>query len=184
MKQVKTIFIGTLMLVWIPCACTLAAEMTHPQGHEMPQKQEMKGADMEKMDHSKHQMDKGAMDHPMRAGENIRNTSVDGFTLAYHLIDMGGNMSSMKTEGPDKKRESHHLMIYVNDADGKPVGSAKVGFMIETSAGASQKVMSMPMGVGGYGANIDLSTAGTYKLMSKIAIGDKMIKDDFSYTVK
>jgi hypothetical protein len=169
MKRIKTTLIGILTFVSLTFTSSMAAEM--------------KGAEVEKMDHSKHQMDTGTTDHPMRAGDNIHNATVDGFTLAYHLIDMGGNVSSMQSEGPAKK-ETHHLMLYVNDPNGKPVGSAKVGFMIETSTGSHQKVMSMPMGVGGYGANIDLSTAGTYKLMSKIIIGDKTIKNDFSYTVK
>lgn len=173
-----------LMTVFLFFSVAIAGDMSSSEGHGKMMKEGSKA--MEKMDHSGHGAhgEMGSMGHADRAGDNIRNTTVDGYKLAYHLIDMREKMKAMKEQGHTHKMSSHHLMIYVNDPDGKPVGSAKAGFLVTAPNTPEQKVMGMAMGVGGYGGDLDFSTPGDYSVTSKIVIGDKTVKDSFTYSSK
>jgi hypothetical protein len=186
MKQVKTILVASLAGVVLTFSGAMAGDMSMPK---MPEKAMEhgggQGMGMEKMDHSMHGKDMGTMDHSAHMGENIRNATVDGYQLAYHMMDMKGKMTDMKSEGQaPMMKKTLHLMLYVNDPEGKPVAAAKVGYLVTGPNGSDQKMMCMAMGVGGYGANVDFSTAGDYTITSKIVVGDKTIKDNFTYTAK
>jgi hypothetical protein len=185
MKQVKTILVTSLAGVILTFSGAMAGDMSMPKMPEKAMEHGAQGMGMEKMDPSTPGKNMGAMDHSAHMGENIHNATVDGYQLAYHMIDMKGKMTDMKSEGQGSKmKKTLHLMLYVNDPEGKPVAAAKVGYLVTGPNGSDQKMMCMAMGVGGYGANVDFSTAGAYRIASKIVVGDKTLKDNFIYTAK
>jgi hypothetical protein len=128
------------------------------------------------------------MDHSGHMGMRIHESSVDGYMLAYHMIDNKAQMAKMKDMkgmkmGDMKDMKSHHLMAYLVDSDGKKVEGAKVGYMVTGPDGAEQKAMTMGM-KGGYGADVEFSLKGAYTIKMKAKIGDKKVIDSFTYDVK
>jgi len=120
-----------------------------------------------------------------RHGQKIREAKAEGYQFEYYLIDMKQMMGG-KTEmkGHDMaEMKSHHLMVYLKDADGKYVQGAKVGFWLTGPDGKDQKTMAMSMGEG-FGADIDLKAKGAYKIKTKAVVGDKTLVDEFTYNVK
>lgn len=184
MKQIKTLLITSMAAVFFTFSGAVAGNMSHPAGNEKAMDHGSHGKETGKMDHSTHGKEMGTMDHSTHMGQNIHNATVEGYQLAYHVLDMREKMKSMKSDGPAHQMMTHHLMVYVNDPAGNPVASAKAGYLVTGPNGADQKVMCMAMGVGGYGADVDFSSPGVYKLTSKIVAGDKTIKDSFDYTVQ
>lgn len=140
------------------------------------------------------QMEHGSMKgmeakgHPAEArhGQKIRDAKVEGYQFEYYLIDMKQTMSSQEAtemKGHDMaKMKSHHLMVYLKGPDGKYVQAGKVGFWLTGPDGKDQKTMAMAMG-GGFGADIDLTAKGTYKIKTKAVVGDKALEDAFAYNV-
>ena len=121
-------------------------------------------------------------------GREIRTAKVDGYTLTYRLIDMKQRMAMMKgMKGMDmSKMKSHHLMVFVTGPDGRAVTDAKVGFKVQGPAGAQvpeQRVMCMAMS-GGFGADVELGTKGTYSIKAKVVAGDTKLVDAFTYEVE
>ena len=115
-------------------------------------------------------------------GTEIRSAKADGYTFRYELIDLLADMKDH--QGHDmSKMKSHHLMVYVTDPAGKTVRQAKVGYLVTGPDKAEQKVMAMFM-EGGFGADIDLKAKGAYKVLAKVAAGDKTVKDEFTFAVK
>ncbi len=82
-----------------------------------------------------------------------------------------------------KMKMTHHLMVYVVDSNGKKVDKAKAGYMLTSPDGKNHKMMAMGM-KGGFGADIDLSAKGAYIVKTKIAAGDKKLRDKFTHEVK
>ena len=80
------------------------------------------------------------------------------------------------------KMKSHHLMVYITAPDGKPIGEAKVGYMVTGPAG-EQKTMAGAMN-GGFGADVDLKGKGAYKVVLKAVVGEKTLNDELTYTAK
>lgn len=114
-------------------------------------------------------------------GKLIRETDVTGYHLSYHLIELQAQSNDMKGMQHDMKQISaHHLMLYIQDAEGKSIGSAQVGFLIVGPDGSEQKIMAMEMG-DGYGANVNLSKPGDYAIKSKAVFADKKLLDEFTY---
>ena len=142
------------------------------------------------MDHSKMAAQE-TMDPGARKGQMIHQSSVDNYQLAYHNIDMKEHMESMKDMpgmAPMKdmdmsQMKSHHLMVYVVGADGKAVTDAKVGYMVTGPQGDVAKTMAMAM-IGGYGADVDFATKGTYEIKLKAVVGETQLLDKFTYEVK
>ena len=138
---------------------------------------------MDKHDHGK---GTGGIDHSAHTGENIHNSKKEGYTLAYHLIDMKAQMAAMKehaqAHGTEKMDMTHHLMVYLTDADGNQVKDAKVGYLVVNPDGTNQKLMCMHM-KGGFGSDINLKQKGTYTIKTKALSGDTKIMDQFSYKV-
>ena len=138
---------------------------------------------MDKHDHAKGTKE---VDHSAHSGENIHNAKKDGFTLAHHLIDMKAQMAAMKdnphTHDSGKMEMTHHLMVYLTDADGNPVKEAKVGYLVVNPDGTKQKLMCMHM-KGGFGSDINLTQKGTYTVTTKALSGDTKIMDQFFYKV-
>jgi hypothetical protein len=126
------------------------------------------------------------IDHSVHTGENIHNSKKEGYTLAYHLIDMKAQMAAMKEHAQShdsgKMDMTHHLMVYLTDANGNSVKDAKVGYLVVNPDGAKQKLMCMYM-KGGFGSDISLKQKGTYTIKTKALSGDIKIMDQFSYTV-
>ncbi len=137
------------------------------------------------MDHGK--MKGMKMEHGKGGGEMmgrpIHTSEVDGYTFTYRLIDMKKKMEMMKgmdMKGMDHgKMKSHHLMVFLTGPDGKPVTDAKVGFKV-AGAGVTQKTMCMGM-KGGFGADVDLPSTGTYTVKAKAVVGEKTLVDTFTY---
>ncbi|GAB6061955.1 hypothetical protein [Deferrisoma palaeochoriense] len=130
------------------------------------------------------------MDHSEHMGEDIRETKVNGYGLAYHLIDMKEKMEAMKgmkgmsMEKMDmSKMGTHHLMVYVMGPNGEKVTDAKAGYKIVGPDGTEQKAMCMAMN-GGFGADVNFKEKGTYTIKTKIVAGDTTLLDEFTYTVE
>lgn len=139
---------------------------------------------MDEHDHGKGTME---VDHSAHTGENIHNSKKEGFTFAYHLIDMKAQMAAMKdhqhAHDSEKMEMTHHLMVYLTDADGNPLKEAKVGYLVVNPDGSKQKLMCMHM-KGGFGSDINLTQKGTYTVTTKALSGDTKVMDQFSYKVK
>jgi hypothetical protein len=127
---------------------------------------------------------KSATDHSGHLGVIIHESEIDGYRFAFHLIDTQKGTEEMKDmEGSKKANMTHHLMVYVNDPDGRPVEGAKLGYLVEGPDGAKQKLMTMGM-QNAYGANVNFKNKGTYTVKTKFLAGDKKLLDRFSYEVK
>jgi hypothetical protein len=126
------------------------------------------------------------IDHSAHTGDNIHSSKKEGYTLAYHLIDMKAQMAAMKEHAQahdsGKMDITHHLMVYLTDANGNSVKDAKVGYLVVNPDGNKQKLMCMYM-KGGFGSDISLKQKGTYTIKTKALSGDIKVMDQFSYTV-
>jgi hypothetical protein len=128
-------------------------------------------------------------DHGHVMGQMIRHSTVDGYGFMYHVLDMAQRavmmkgMEGMEMPGMSKSPDiTNHLMVYINDAGGKPV-SGKIGFLITGPDGKEQKTLTMGMN-NGYGADVSFKEKGTYKIKTKAVIDGKTIQDEFSHEVK
>lgn len=111
----------------------------------------------------------------------IRETMVDNHHLVYHLIDMQAGKKDLEKMPP--MGNTHHLMVYIHSPDGQAVENARTGFLITSPDGEKQKAMAMAMS-GGYGADINLKTKGTYTISVKAVTGDADLRDSFEYEIK
>lgn len=127
-------------------------------------------------EHDMGQMDE--MDHSGHRGPNIRNSSVDGYSLAYHLIDLKEKMKDM--ENMPEMQATHHMMVYVVSPDGTPVAEAKVGYLVVGPDGQQQRLMAMGMS-DGFGADVDLGAPGAYTVKTKAVAGSTTLRDEFTY---
>jgi hypothetical protein len=146
----------------------------------------MKGMDHGSMKGMEMKAEHG-MDHEGHMGQEIHESTVEGYQFAYHTMDNAAAMEKMKDmkgmQGHDMgQMKSHHLMLYIVGPDGKPVEDAKVGYKVEGPSG-EQKAMTMGM-KGGFGADVDLKAKGVYEIKTKAVIGDKSLVDEFKYEVK
>jgi hypothetical protein len=115
--------------------------------------------------------DKGnRIDRSGRVGEKIHESSVQGYRIVYHLLDLPG-------------RAEYHLMAYIIDLNGQPVSKAKIGYLIVGPKGAKQKVMAMGM-KDAFGGDVNFTAKGKYIINTKALIGDKKVLDRFTYEVK
>ena len=58
-----------------------------------------------------------------------------------------------------------------------------VGYLVKNPDGTLQKAMTMGMS-GGYGADVDLSQAGTYIIKVKALAEKNKLVDEFQYEIK
>jgi hypothetical protein len=126
--------------------------------------------------------DQGAMSHAGHQGKMIHESTVDGYRLAYHLIDMKEKMKGMKME-MTQQMGTHHLMVFIQSPDGHPEKTAKVGYVVAGPDNTKQKVMAMGMS-DGFGADVTLKEKGTYTVKTKAVVGSKKLLDTFEYAVK
>jgi len=109
-----------------------------------------------------------AMDHAKHVGEKIHESRVEGYSLAYHLVDL-------------KDKPRGHLMVYIMDPQGAAVADAKVGFLIQGPDGAKQRLMAEGM-KGAFGVNADFDPKGTYVIkMKAVTAHGKKLLDSFQY---
>ena len=135
--------------------------------------------DMGQHEHDMGQMDQmDQMDHSGHRGPNIHNSSVDGHSLAYHLIDLREKMKDM--ENMPEMQATHHMMVYVVGPDGAPMAEAKVGYLVIGPDGNQQRLMAMGM-QDGFGADVDFGAAGTYTVRTKAVAGGTTLLDEFAY---
>jgi hypothetical protein len=121
------------------------------------------------------------MKHGDHAGKLIRETVVDGYHLSYHLIDMQAQMKDMQgMQHNMQEMASHHLMLYIQDAEGKNIDSANVGYLVVSPDGTEQKVMTMAMS-GAYGADINMPKQGEYTIKCKAVVQEKKLLDEFKF---
>ena len=111
-----------------------------------------------------------AMDHSGHIGEKIHESVVQGYQVAYHLLDLPG-------------RTEKHLMTFIKDPSGNPVGTAKVGYLVIGPDGAKQKVMAMAM-KDAFGGDVNLTAKGSYTIKSKAVFGKEQLMDSFNFEVK
>ena len=133
----------------------------------------MKGAEMK--EHGQHSAE---------WGPSIHESSVDGYTITYHLMDNRAAMAKMgDMKGHDMSQmKSHHLMIFIAEPEGTRVEDAKVGYKVEGPSG-EQKTMAMAM-KGGFGADVELGSKGRYEIKTKAVVGEKAVLDEFKYEVR
>ncbi|MHB8883319.1 MAG: c-type cytochrome [Thermodesulfovibrionales bacterium] len=127
-----------------------------------------------------------------RPGKHIRQTTLKGYTLMYHLLDLAERGEMMKAmEGHSviglKKVSdmTNHLMVYIQKTDGQIV-PADVAFLLTGPDGKDLRTMTMGM-YGGYGADISLKLKGMYTIRPNILIESKgkiKLNDEFSFPVK
>lgn len=117
-------------------------------------------------------------------GKVIHKSTVEGHKLTYRLIDVKEKMKGMTgSHSVDPaKLKSHHLMLLIEDGEGKPVTKAKVGYLVVGPDGEKQKAMAMFMN-GGFGADVDLKIKGAYQIKAKVLAGSVKLMDGFSYKV-
>lgn len=129
----------------------------------------------------------GQMDHGSRMGDLIRTTTVDGYQMAYHLIDMQQQMEKMpkghSMQGAHGMAGTHHLMVYIKGPEGRVVSDAQVGYLVEGPDGSKQKQMCMGMS-GGFGADLSFKEKGVYTVKTKAVSGDQKLMDAFTYQVE
>jgi hypothetical protein len=124
------------------------------------------------------------MSNSGQTGKLIRDANVEGYRFSYHLIDMQDQMKNMEGMQHNMQQMStHHLMLNIQDAEGKTIDSAQVGYLIIGSDGSEQKVMTMGMS-GAYGADINLSKPGEYTIKCKAVVGEKKLLDEFKYKIE
>lgn len=109
------------------------------------------------------------MDHTGHVGEKIHTSTINGYALAYHILDLPG-----KTE--------RHLMVYIKDPQGKTITSGKTGYLIKGPDGKTQKVMAMAMKEA-FGGDVDFTAKGSYAIRVKAVVGDDKLIDAFNFTV-
>jgi len=124
------------------------------------------------MDHSGHagKESPAPMDHSGHIGERIHESTVEGYRLAYHLLALPG-------------RSEKHLMVYITDANGKPVADATVGYLVDGPDGTQQRVMAMGM-KDAFGADVNFTAKGKYTVKSKAVFGETKLLDGFVFEVK
>ncbi len=129
-----------------------------------------------------------AQDH-LDKGLLIAEKTLEGYTLKYSLLNLAERkelmkgMEGMKMHGmSDSPDVTHHLVVYVRGADGKPV-TGKIGFNITNPDGTPFKTLTMGM-QGGYGADVLFKAKGIYKIRTKAVIAGKTMDDEISYEVK
>lgn len=118
---------------------------------------------------------------PSERETHIDQTSqVDGYQLEYQFIDMKEKLKGME-QHMQGMTATHHLMVFIKNAQGETVAADKVGFLVAGPDGKDQKVMAMGMS-GGYGADITLSVPGEYTIKTKAVMGDQKLVDSFTYS--
>lgn len=129
-------------------------------------------------------------DQSIAYGTMIHQAKVEGYSLHCHLLSwkernlLMKGMEGMAMPGVDLSgKATHHLLLYLQGADGKSVPSAKVGFKITAPDGSVQTTLTMEM-QGGYGADVVMPAKGTYKVEMKVVLGDKVVADEFSFALK
>ena len=139
-----------------------------------------------------HDMDEHDKASIARIGDLIHESVVDGYMLAYHILDL----RDQKTDGMDKASmdrtfamtdknidSPHHLMLYIVDKNHTLILKGVVGFLIKDPRGNFQKIMGIYMDRG-FGATADMKTKGIYTIEAKAIIGDKELLDKFEYEMK
>lgn len=162
MKLLKTIPLIFLCIFFLALTATAGEAM--PEGHQ-------------------------AMAEEAPPGKHIKTNTVDGHTMAYYLLDRSTEtadsahaMPGMASHGA-KDKKPDHLMVVITGADGKRVEGAKVGYLVTTAKGATQKAMAMAMG-SSYGADVTLQAGQTFTIKSKFIIGNGTFVDEFTYVAK
>ncbi|MBW1696482.1 MAG: hypothetical protein JRH18_22010 [Deltaproteobacteria bacterium] len=111
-----------------------------------------------------------SIDHSGHVGEKIHESTIRGYRLAYHLLVLPG-------------KEARHLMVYIVDPAGKPVSSAKVGYLVIGPNGAKQKVMAMAM-KDAFGGDVNFTVKGIYTIKTKAVAGNIKLLDRFTFEIK
>lgn len=132
-------------------------------------------------DHSKHEGGHSMAAPLVSDTEKMLDSIKQGeYEFSFKLIDMKKKMPGMDMGGM-----THHLMVYVGkEGSKKNITDGKVKFKIfAPNAKGTQEMMAMAMG-NGYGADVNLSEAGTYEinLLFNSAGAKELVK--FNYEVK
>jgi len=165
-KTIRTLAAATLGVLFALPAFAGSSEHGSMKGMDHSSRKGMEHGAMPGMDMKEHGQ------HAAEWGPPVRQATVDGYAITYHLMDNRAAMAKMgDMKGHDMSQmKSHHLMVFVAGPDGKPVEDAKVGYKVEGPAG-EQKTMAMAM-KGGYGADVELAAKGTYEIVTKALVGD------------
>ena len=127
-----------------------------------------------------------------RIGDLIHESVVDGYMLAYHILDL----RDQKADGMDKASmdrtfamtnenmdSPHHLMLYIMDKNHKLILKGEVGFLIKDPEGDFQKITGIYMDRG-FGATADMKSKGIYTIEAKAIIGGEELLDKFEYEIE
>ena len=176
MKKSLIITAICLSLVMASEGLILAASSSHAE-HSM-------GAETGNKIMAGHETSSHAMDTSAHGGRMIHSSMVNGYALTYELIDMKEKIKAMKgMKNMPEMKATHHLMMFVKKHDGVNITDAMVGYLVKNPDGTLQKAMTMGMS-GGYGADVDLSQAGTYIIKVKALAEKNKLVDEFQYEIK
>jgi hypothetical protein len=132
------------------------------------------------------------MDSSDKIGELFHESMQQGYMLSYYLMDLRDqgddkaadhSSGDHASHGEKQMDKPHHIMVYIMDKDHKPLTDAKVGFMIKSDAGETQKIMGMYMSKG-FGITADMKAKGVYEIMVKAVVDDVTLMDRFSHEMK
>lgn len=128
----------------------------------------------------------------VRPGKQVRQTSLKGYTVTYHLMDLSerGEMVKMMghhavigmSKSPDV---TNHLMVYIEKSDGKAV-PGDVAYLLTGPDGKEFRTMAMGM-YGGYGADVIMKLKGVYTIRTKIIIEKRdfvNLDDEFKFQMQ
>ena len=162
----RKLWVGLLAVLLISLPLSALAAEQKMEGMDNGQMQGMDHGKMEGMGHGK--MMNGMM--------MLENQTEDGVTAMAHIKDIHEGMAKM---GMD---QTHHFMVmFTNDATGKPIATGSVAVKIKDPAGKEGKalpLMAMNMGMGaGFGSDITLPAKGKYELIvgTKLEDGKKRV---------
>jgi hypothetical protein len=105
-------------------------------------------------------------------GNQIRRSSVEGYQLSYHLLEVQPHTQDIKPG------TTHHLMVFILAPSGQMVSTAKVQVEVEGKDGQKQTAVARDM-TGGYGADLVLPDAGTFEVSVEIRVRGMRLKDSF-----
>ena len=108
--------------------------------------------------------------HNAHVGKRIHESMLQGYHLAYHLLDLPG-------------RKERHLMTYIADGNGQSVTKGDLGYLVVGPDGSNQKVMATAM-KDAFGADVNFNIKGRYIIKIKAVFNDKKLLDEFSFEEK
>lgn len=128
-------------------------------------------------DHAKMtQAEQGAAGAMIKVGQQ----PVDGVQGTAHLKDVRAAMAKMKL-----KQTHHFMMLFADEASGKPIEAGSVALKITDPSGTQGKAVRLVAMAGHFGADVELTQPGDYTFTVGTRLADDKTREfEFTYTLK